>query len=79
VRFRIDPRDVSTDDLISAIRKTKARDPNSDAARALRAVEMFRTTVLSPLSHATPPPIVKSEVQGAMAAVRFLLNVSKSK
>ncbi|MBZ9983983.1 AAA family ATPase [Mesorhizobium sp. BR-1-1-8] len=79
VRFRVDPRDVSTDDLISAIRIKKASDPNSDAARALRAVEMFRTTVLSPLSHATPPQIVKSEVQGAMAAVRFLLTISKVK
>lgn len=79
VRFRIDPRDVSTDDLISAIRKAKASDPNTDAARALRLVEMFRTTVLSPLSHATPPPIVKSEVQGAIAAVRQMLTIAKSK
>lgn len=79
VRFRIDPRDVSTDDLISAIRKSKASDPNSEAARVLRTLEMFRTTVLSPLSHATPPPIVKSEVQGAIAAVRHLLSVAKPK
>jgi energy-coupling factor transporter ATP-binding protein EcfA2 len=79
VRFRIDPRDVSTDDLISAIRRAKASDPSTDAARALRAVEMFRSTVLSPLSHATPPPIVKSEVQGALAAVRHMLTLAKAK
>jgi energy-coupling factor transporter ATP-binding protein EcfA2 len=79
VRFRIDPTDISTHDLIAAIRNIKAKDPNSDAAKALRAVEMFRTVVLSPLSHATPPPIVKSEVQGAIAAVRNMLTVSKSK
>jgi len=77
VRFRVDPRHVSTDDLISAIRQKKANDPNSDPARALRSVEMFRSTVLSPLSHATPPHIVKFEVQGAIAAVRNMLTVSR--
>lgn len=79
VRFRIDPKDVSTGDLIEAIRKTKASDPNSEAARALRSVEMFRSIVLNPMSHATPPGIVKFEVQGALAAVRHMLTVAKSK
>ena len=79
VRFRIDPHQVSTDDLISAIRKVKATDPNGDAAKALRTVEMFRTVVLSPMSHATPPSVVKSEVQGAIAAVRNMLAVAKAR
>lgn len=79
VRFRSDPRNVSTDDLISAIRAKKATDPNSDAARVLREVEMFRTVVLSPLSHATPPTVVKSEVQGAITAVRHMLSVAKAR
>lgn len=79
IRFRIEPRDVSTQDLIDAIRKTKASDPASDAAKALKTVEMFRTVILNPMSHATPPGIVKSEVQGAIAAVRYMISIYTKK
>jgi len=63
--------------LLEAIRQEKATDPKSESAKALNAVEMFRTVVLNPMSHATPPHIVKFEVQGAIAAVRFMLLVAK--
>tara|TARA_R110000824_G_scaffold24090_1_gene85312 strand:- start:6641 stop:8161 length:1521 start_codon:yes stop_codon:yes gene_type:complete len=79
IRFRTDPRDVSTQDLIEAIRKAKATDPRTDAAKALKTVEMFRTVVLNPMSHATQPGIVKSEVQGAIAAVRYMISVYTKK
>lgn len=79
IRFRSDPGELSSQELIDAIRGQKAQDPASDAAKALKSVEMFRTVVLNPLSHATPPAIVKSEVQGAIAAVRFMLSVVRKK
>jgi energy-coupling factor transporter ATP-binding protein EcfA2 len=79
LRFRADPGDLSSQELIDAIRTQQATDPATDAAKALKAVEMFRTVVLNPLSHATPPAIVKSEVQGAVAAVRFMLSVSRKR
>ena len=79
LRFRNDPGDLSSQELIDAIRQQKASDPKSDAAKALKAVEMFRTVVLNPMSHATPPGIVKSEVQGAIAAVRFMISVYSKK
>ena len=79
IRFRTNSADVSTHDLIEAIRKAKAIDPNSEPAKVLKSVEMFRTVILHPMSHATPPGIVKSEVQGAIAAVRFMISVYKKK
>ena len=79
IRFRINPGDVSTQDLIDAIRKVKATDARTDAAKALKTVEMFRTVILNPMSHATPPGIVKSEVQGAIAAVRYMISVYTKK
>lgn len=79
LRFRNDPGDLSSQELIDAIRKQKGGDPKSDATKALKAVEMFRTVVLNPMSHATPPSIVKSEVQGAIAAVRFMISVYSKK
>lgn len=79
IRFRTDHGDLSSQELIDAIREQKARDPNSDATRALKLVEMFRTVVLNPMSHSTPPGIVKSEVQGAIAAVRFMISVYSKK
>ena len=79
LRFRNDPGDLSSQELIDAIRQQKASDSKSDAAKALKAVEMFRTVVLNPMSHATPPGIVKSEVQGAIAAVRFMISVYSKK
>jgi hypothetical protein len=79
IRFRSDNGDLSSQELIDAIRDQKAKDPKSDAAKALRAVEMFRTVVLNPLSHATPPAVVKSEVQGAIAAVRLMISAYTKK
>lgn len=79
IRFKNNPGDLSSQELINAIQKQKASDPTSDAAKALRAVEMFRTVVLNPLSHSSPPGIVKSEVQGAIAAVRFMISVYNKK
>jgi len=79
MRFRNNPGDLSSQEVIDAIKKQKASDPSSDAAKALRAVEMFRTVVLNPLSHSSPPGIVKSEVQGAIAAVRFMISVYAKK
>lgn len=79
IRFRTDHGDLSSQELIDAIREQKGRDPKSDAAKALKTVEMFRTVVLNPMSHATPPGIVKSEVQGAIAAVRFMISVYAKK
>jgi energy-coupling factor transporter ATP-binding protein EcfA2 len=79
IRFRTDHGDLQSQELIDAIRDQKARDPNSNEAKALKAVEMFRTVVLNPMSHATPPSIVKSEVQGAIAAVRFMISVYSKK
>lgn len=79
LRFRNDPGDLSSQELIDAIRTQKATDPASDASKALKSVEMFRTVVLNPLAHAAPPGLVKSEVQGAIASVRYMLTVAKGK
>lgn len=79
IRFRTDHGDLSSQELIDAIRDQKARDPKSNEAKALKAVEMFRTVVLNPMSHAAPPGIVKFEVQGAIAAIRFMISVYTKK
>lgn len=79
IRFRADHGDLTSQELIDAIRDQKARDPSSEAAKALKTVEMFRTVVLNPMSHATPPGIVKSEVQGAIAAVRYMISIYSKK
>lgn len=79
LRFRNDPGDLSSQELIDAIRREKATDPAKDPAKVLKEVEMYRTVILNPLSHATPPGIVKSEVQGAVTAVRFMLSVSRQR
>lgn len=79
LRFRNNPGDLTSQELINGIKAEKGTDPRSDAARVLVQLELFRTVVLNPLSHATPPGIQKSEVQGAITAVRFMLSVSRQR
>lgn len=80
LRFRQDTKELQPQELMSAIREhQKARDPNSDAAKALREIELYRKVILNALSHAGPPGIERSEVQGAITAIRFMGSVARAR
>ena len=80
LRFRQDTKELQPQELMSAIGDhQKAKDPKSDAAKALRELELYRKVILNPLSHAGPPAVERFEVQGAITAVRFMGAVARAK
>lgn len=80
LRFRQETKELQPQELMAAIADHQmAKDPRSDAAKALREVELYRKVILNPLSHAGPPSIERFEVQGAITAVRFMTAVAKAK
>lgn len=80
LRFRQDSKELQPQELMSALANhDRAKNPTSDAAKALREVELYRKVILNPLSHAGSPQIERFEVQGAITAVRYMLMVSRQK
>jgi hypothetical protein len=80
LRFRQNTRELQPQEIMNAIGDhAKAKGPKSEAAKALREIELYRKVILNPLSHAGPPGVERSEVQGAITAVRFMAAVAKAK
>lgn len=76
VRFHIDQRKTSTDELLSAIEvwlKAPKRAPEkAELDPSISTIKMFRKVVLNPFSHSTPVNLTAAEVTGAIDAVEAL-------
>ena len=76
VRFRLDPKRLSTEDLLSAIEiwlKHPERAGKQVILDPLMAtVKLWRNVVLNPFSHSTPVGLTATEVSGAIDAVEAL-------
>lgn len=76
VRFKSDPRQLSSDELLTAI-ETWLGDPSRTAVKglvdpAIVSLKLWRKVVLNPFSHSTPVSLSASEVVGAIDAVEKL-------
>ncbi|WP_296710852.1 AAA family ATPase [Rhodoblastus sp.] len=76
VRFQIDPRKLTTDDLLNAI-EIWLGEPSRVAMKsavdpAIASLRMWRKVVLNPFSHSTPVSLTAVEVIGAIDAVEAL-------
>jgi hypothetical protein len=76
VRFHLDQRQTSSDELLSAIEAWlhEARHATEKAAvdPAIAGVKMWRKVVLNPFSHSTPVNLTAAEVIGPINAVEKL-------
>jgi energy-coupling factor transporter ATP-binding protein EcfA2 len=71
--YRIDPHEVNTGNLLSAIESWLSGQTNKVGFMAvIERVKLFRGMVLNPFSHTAPPTIARNEVSGAIAAVEAL-------
>jgi hypothetical protein len=74
VAFKTDPRHLDTDKLMSAVERWfNTHSAKGCMAGIIERVKLFRKVVLNPYSHAAPPNIARTEVEGAIAAVEQLL------
>jgi energy-coupling factor transporter ATP-binding protein EcfA2 len=76
VRFKADPRQLSSDELLTAI-EAWLGDPSRTAMKALVdpaivSLKLWRKVVLNPFSHSTPVSLSAGEVVGAIDAVEKL-------
>lgn len=76
VRFKSDPRQLSSDELLTAI-ETWLGDSGRAALKALvdpaiTSLKLWRKVVLNPFSHSTPVSLTAGEVVGAIDAVERL-------
>jgi energy-coupling factor transporter ATP-binding protein EcfA2 len=72
VRFRKDPRKLSTEDLLNAFKHWLVDPPKVALAPVIASIEMYRHVVLNPFSHSTPVTLAANEVLGAINAVDTL-------
>ena len=72
VRFRSDPRKLSTEDLLTAFEGWLVEPIKTSVAPAIASNKMFRQLELNPFSHSTPVSLAASEVLGAIDAVENL-------
>lgn len=77
VPFKMDQRHLSTEVLLSAVEQWWNAQAGKKAgiAGVVERVKLFRKVVLNPFSHASPPTISRSEIEGAMSAVEALLTI----
>lgn len=76
VRFKADPRQLSSDELLTAIEPWLS-DPSRSAMKmlvdpAIVSLKLWRKVVLNPFSHSTPVSLSAGEVVGAIDAVEKL-------
>lgn len=76
VRFRDDPRKLTTDDLLSAV-EAWLNEPSRIAIKtplnpSIAGLKMWRKVVLNPFSHSTPVSLTDVEVKEAIDAVEKL-------
>jgi energy-coupling factor transporter ATP-binding protein EcfA2 len=78
VRYKQDRRKQTSEELLSAAKEwAKNGGSNSKFFAALENVEMFKSIVLNPNSHAGAPNITKHEIAGAIAAVDAIVLATK--
>lgn len=76
VAYKSDPRHLDTEKLMSAVEGWfKAHSSKVCLAGVMERVKLFRKVVLNPYSHASPPNIARTEVEGAISAIDQLLVV----
>jgi len=86
VTYKSDPRRSDTEALLSAVEKwfsqnagkikaSKGQPDRCYLAGVIERVKLFRKVVLNPYSHAMPPNIARTEVEGAIASVKALIDV----
>ena len=73
VRYRENPKELQSNDFWIPITKVKLSDgtPFLDQ-NLIKEIELYRSIILNPLSHARIVPVVKKEVSDAMEAVEKL-------
>lgn len=73
VRFRVDQRMLTTDDLLIAVEKgLTGRAEAGLMAKSIQDIKLYRKVVLNPFSHSTPINLTAVEVKGAIDAVEAL-------
>lgn len=76
VRFHIEQRKTSSDELLSAIESwlnhSSRVNEKTAVAPAIGQIKMWRNVVLNPFSHSTPVNLTAAEVIGAINAVESL-------
>lgn len=82
VRFKTDPRELNTEDLLNAIEawlgETKRAAMKALVEPAIKSVRLARKVVLNQFSHSTPVSLVAAEVIGAIDAVDALHKAFKA-
>ena len=73
VRYRSDPKKLGSQDFWDPI-KTRNRDDGKLKQTLIHKIEMCRSVILNPLSHATIVNIPRKELEDAMTAVGELQN-----
>lgn len=81
VRFKSDPRELNTEDLLSAIEKwlgdQKQAQIKPHVEPAIKNVRLARKVVLNQFSHSTPVNLANAEVKSAIDAVEALQKAFK--
>ncbi|WP_206106370.1 hypothetical protein [Rhizobium leguminosarum] len=76
VRFKTDPRELNTEDLLAAIENwlddTKRAQIKPNVEPAIKGVRLARKVVLNQFSHSTPVSLANIEVKSAIDAVEKL-------
>ena len=73
VRYRENPKRLTTEDFWGPIKARRQSDGTSFLDQSLiNEIELYRSIILNPLSHARIVPVVKKEVSDAMKAVEKL-------
>ena len=73
VRYRENPKDLTTNDFWGPIKKGEPSDGTPFLDQSLiNEIELYRSIILNPLSHARIVPVVKRELSDAIKAVEKL-------
>ena len=73
VKYRENPKDLTSDDFWGPVKKGKPSDGTPFLGQELiDKIELYRSIILNPLSHARIVPVVKKEVSEAIEAVETL-------
>ena len=73
VKYRENPKDLTSEDFWIPIKKGKPSDGTPFLEKKLiNEIELYRSIILNPLSHARIVPVVKREISEAIKAVEKL-------
>ena len=78
VPYSLEARMVNSEAFLSSVEKWLKQDlAYIGLAGVLEHVKLYRRVVMNPYSHASPPTIARSEVQGALNSVRRLFHLDR--